>query len=180
MNEPDNQREQDEFLVSQYMDGTLDEPARSKFEQRLAIDVDFAKLLGEYHAVESAIGSWAEQPPELDWSRFEAGVRRGQESIDSAGRRTLKIYRLFVPLAVAASVVFAFSLWSSVPSIDATTVAMVTVGAPEPIAQQDAEMRVTYGFRESDTGEYPGGPAPSLVLAKAAVGSHVRWPAIDG
>ena len=180
MNEPDSQREQNEFLVSQYMDGALDETPRREFEQRLASDADLARLLGEYRAVDAAIGSWAERPPDLDWSRFENEVRRGRERIDATGRRTAGIYRLVVALAVAASIAFAFSLWRRVPRIDATTVAVVTVGAPETIAQPDAEVHVTYGQRESDTAEYADAPAPSLVLAKAAVGSHVRWPAIDG
>lgn len=179
MNDPDNQREQGDFLVSQYVDGTLDATARREFEQRLASDVDLAKLVREYRAVDSAIGSWAERSPDLDWFRFEADVRRGRERIDAAGRGMPRIHGLFVPLAAAASIVFALSLWRSVPSNDATTVAMVTVGAPETIAQPDAEIHVTYGHRESDGVEYAEA-APSLVLAKAAVGGHVRWPAIDG
>ena len=139
-----------------------------------------SQLVREYRAVDSAIDSWAEQPPDLDWSRFESDVRRGRERIDATGRRAPRVFRLFVPLAAAASIVFAFSLWSNLPSIDATTVAMVTVGAPETIIEADAEVYVTYGYRESDTAEYADAPTPSLVLAKAAVGSHVQWPAIEG
>lgn len=180
MNESDQQREHDEFLVSQYIDDTLDDSARREFERRLATDADLVKLLGEYRVVDAAIGSWAEQPPDLDWSRFEADVRRGRERIDAVGQRTRRIYKLFVPLAAAASIVFAFSLWPSAPSIDATTVAVVAVDAPETIAETDAEIRVTYGYRETEIREYESAPAPGFVLAKAAVGGHVRWPAIDG
>ena len=179
MNPSDKRREQDEFLVSQYLDGTLDETRRPEFERRLATDGELAGLLREYRALDSAIGWWAEHPPELDWPRFEAAVRKGRRRLDAPGRRVPGVYRLFVPLAAAASIVFAFALWRSTPSREVATVAVVTLGAPADVERTDADFQVTYGYRESAREDYVGSSPGPVVLAKAAVGSQVRWPQVD-
>jgi len=172
-------RDGDEFLVSQYLDGTLDDAECRKFEQRLETDSELSALLRAYRAVDEAIGSWARRAPEIDWSRFELDVRKGREKIDSPGRPVPVVYKLFVPLAVAASVMFAFVLLRSTVVTNVSEATVVVVGAPKGVEHETAVFEVTYSYRDAEVNEFDDPLPARVVLAKAAVGGHVRWPRVD-
>src|SRR5687767_5326404 len=103
-----------EFSISQYLDGTLGAREREALEERLATDAEARAIYAEYQALQSALD--AAPLPQVNWDRLAAHLS------DAVARQELpaqsyKISRWLQParLAVAASVVLAagigFSIW---------------------------------------------------------------------
>lgn len=111
LNDP---RLQDEFLISQYLDGDLDEGSARELEARFETDTELAALLDRMRATDALVSEWALPVPELDWDRFtqEATDRRERFAWQHRRRRL----QLFVPLAAAAVLILAVTLfWKGSP-----------------------------------------------------------------
>ena len=80
---PDDQQEQKAYLLSQYLDGDLDEADRREVERMLAEDSQWALELERLKKVDELAKRWGEHVPELDWERFT------QQALVSLRRRAL-------------------------------------------------------------------------------------------
>ncbi|MCH7813804.1 MAG: hypothetical protein IID40_07265 [Planctomycetes bacterium] len=109
MNSPDPS-EQQEFLLSQYLDGQLDDDARRRVEGRLRTDADLADSLEQLRQIDRLVRESAGPAPELDWERFTAQAAMRREA-EADWRRRRRILRLYAPLAAAALVVLACTLY---------------------------------------------------------------------
>lgn len=69
-----SQQEQFEFLISQYVDGTLNELEMRIVEDRLKTDLAARELLEEYRALNSALATHV-TGPEVDFDEFRAQMR---------------------------------------------------------------------------------------------------------
>ncbi|HUU83375.1 MAG TPA: hypothetical protein VM243_07710 [Phycisphaerae bacterium] len=122
--------EQLEFLLSQYLDGDLDEATLAEVERRLATDAELAASLATLRRTNELIRAWGGPVPEVDSDRFveESAVRREAED---AWRHRRRILRLYAPLSAAAMILLAFTLHLAIrsPQLDSTgrSVAMVSV-----------------------------------------------------
>jgi anti-sigma factor RsiW len=99
-----NDNQDQEFLLSQYLDGTLDEPARLEVERRLKQDPRLADLLEQLRRTDQLVTDWAGPRPELNWERFALEATRRREDFESARRRQ-RVFRLFAPLSAAAAII---------------------------------------------------------------------------
>ena len=63
-----------EFLISQYLDGTLDAERRRTLARRIEQDPAMARLLEEYRALEQLTRQAAGGVPEVDWEVFAARI----------------------------------------------------------------------------------------------------------
>ena len=100
-------RDELEFSISQYLDGTLADAERDALEVRLAGDVEARALLAEYRAIDA--GLKAMPLPAVNWDAFASHVSSAVTDAD-ASAHTYRIgggYRMTRWLAAAAAVVVA-------------------------------------------------------------------------
>jgi len=130
MSTPPDNRESLEYLLSQYLDGQLDEAARADVERKLASDARLASMLADLRRVDDWVRAWGERPPVVDAEAFVAGARLRRENAE-AGRRVIRLYRWRAPLAAAAAVTLLVTGWlvtRSGPPVGSDTGAVVAEG----------------------------------------------------
>src|SRR5688500_20230694 len=102
-------RDELEFSISQYLDGTLGEAEEAALETRLASDADARALLGEYRRLDRTLK--AAPLPAFDYGalsdRISAAVAREDEPAQSY---RLHWVRTAAGLAIAACVVIAVEI----------------------------------------------------------------------
>jgi len=106
----DDNADQLEFLLGQYLDGDLDTAAAQDMERRLANDPALAAQLEQLRRIDGLVRDWAGPPPELDWDRFTAQAAR-RRAADQAWWRRSRRLRLYAPLSAAAVLVLAVTLY---------------------------------------------------------------------
>jgi len=183
MSSPDPS-EQDEFLVSRYLDGALDEDERRAFEHRLNGDPRIAALVQQYRTVDALVRRAAAEVPQVDWGRFEAEFRRRRAASDAASRRSVRFIRVFAPLAAAAAIAITFSLLyrpATEPGGGGTGAIVSTVEVDRPTVAEPVieESVVVYSYNpvlsfDAQADDEPARP----VIALAAVGGDIHWPAL--
>src|SRR5438105_9598088 len=97
-------REQLEFSISQYLDGTLPDEQRSLLERRFEADAEARKLLAEYRALNDVLR--IENPmPEMNWERLadRLSASLADEDLPAVSYRIRPRFS-FTALAIAASV----------------------------------------------------------------------------
>ncbi len=116
---PGDQQEQKAFLLSQYLDGDLDEAGRREVEQMLAEDSQWALELERLKKVDELAKRWGAPAPELDWDRFTLQVswRRAAEQASQPKRG---LYRVLAPLPIAAAIALIATVYVAVMRPDAT------------------------------------------------------------
>ena len=177
-------KERDEYLVSQYVDGVLDDGERRVFERRLREEPRLADLLAEYREVDRLVRASVGAVPEVDWGRFAAQFTRRRVAQDTAARRWPGVFRVFAPLAAAAAIALALSLLyrSNVERNGIGGGAMVSaveVDRPAMVGDEASVSIVAYSYDPGDSydpGEADAGDGP--VIAMAAVGKDVYWPTL--
>ncbi len=131
MPDPSDNRESPEYLLSQYMDGQLDEPARAEVERKLAGDGKWASMLADLRRVDDLVRAWAERIPVSDTEKFVADARLRREN-SRAGRPVVRLYRWMTPLAAAAVLALLVTGWvvthSSRPAASPTGGTVATIG----------------------------------------------------
>jgi anti-sigma factor RsiW len=97
-------RDELEFHISQYLDGTLVEPEQSSLEARLAEDADARALLDEYRRLDVALK--AAPVPAVNWDALSAQIcgAVADQQEEPAGTYRIGFFRTMAGLAVAASV----------------------------------------------------------------------------
>lgn len=124
-------RDELEFSISQYVDGTLGDAERDAVDERLARDAEARELLAEYHSLQGVLAS--EPMPQMDWvalsDRISSAVSR-----EPLPAQSYKINQWFAParIAIAASVLIAAGIGFGVLRNTSTT--QTTVAAPQPIS----------------------------------------------
>ena len=141
------------YLLSQYLDGTLDPAARRELEKRLVADPALARQLAELRQVDQWVRDWGEGVPSLDFERFAEQVCQGRRQIDRQRRSRRYLLYAGAPLAAAAAVVIAVSVFMFEPSTATrpSAIAMVAVDRPQLVDGDQAAgsvARVSFDRRE--------------------------------
>jgi negative regulator of sigma E activity len=116
-------RDELEFSISQYLDGTLGTRERDALDERLATDAVARELYAEYQALQGVLA--AAPVPAVDWNAFAARVS-GAVAREEMPAQSYKIARWLQParLAIAASVLVAagigFAVLKSMPGVKPT------------------------------------------------------------
>ena len=148
--------EQDEFLLSQLLDGDLPQADADALRERMASEPD---LQGAYDAMASVDGLLAERRSdrvELDWDRFQAEVMADVEA-SSKTIRFASWFRVGAPMAAAAAIALVFTLSRGPTAENGTSVAqnnptpspagliMVHIEKPQPAsAQTGGKIRINF------------------------------------
>lgn len=101
MGSPRDRNEKREFLLSQYLDGQLDDAARAGLEAELSSDPELRKSLEQMRRVDQFIHQWGAQVPDVDADRFVAVARQRCETYEQS-RKVVRVYRVLAALAMAA------------------------------------------------------------------------------
>jgi negative regulator of sigma E activity len=146
-------RDELEFSISQYVDGTLvDDRQRSALEERLATDAEARVLYAEYQSLQGVLATSLPAMPEVDWDQFAARVSAAVDR-EQMPAQSYKISRWFsqpMKFAMAASVfiagAIAFTLMrpgasntGTLPATNAPT-QIVRVDSPVPAAGTSPEV----------------------------------------
>jgi anti-sigma factor RsiW len=97
-------RDELEFRISQYLDGTLAAGERAALEDRLATDADARAVLDEYRRLETVLK--AAPAPAIHWDRFAEQVCAAVADAEEEPAQTYRIgwVRTMASLALAAAV----------------------------------------------------------------------------
>lgn len=99
-----------EFLLSEYVSGSLSARDARKLERRLREDAALREQLEQYVALEQELAGLSEEgPADVDYASQRTQIVRALErkALLDVPRRVPVIRRLFVPLAAAATLVMA-------------------------------------------------------------------------
>ncbi len=154
--------ENDEYLLSQFLDGALSQDEERALRERLEGDAGLAQCLDDYRRVDRLAVEWSADTPEADWTRFEGEFQRRRALSDQPSRRSL-VFKLFAPLAAAAALFVAFTANQGVPQSPTMFVEIsraVSVSAAQP------ESFVSYGPGENHVSN------GNVVIAFASVGGR--------
>jgi anti-sigma factor RsiW len=191
MLERNDPQEQNEFLISRYLDGALDEAQGREFEARVQSDAGLAGLLERHRAVEGMVRAWGQEVPDVGWPAFESEFQRRRALAEPPLRRSSLVFKLFAPLAAAAAILMAFLLMPDAETPHGTRLAsapevMIEIARPQPVSTEPGEAYVSYSYRPRETEakvsrsgpEHGGaalGHATTVVIAYASVGARVDW-----
>ncbi len=131
-------RDELEFSISQYVDGTLGARERDALDERLATDAEARALVSEYQSLQTVLA--AAPMPNVRWEQL-AGHISAAVAHEEAPAQSYKISAWLKPLrlAIAASVLIAAGVTFTMlrPSGDGTKPAPVIASAPTRIVKVD-------------------------------------------
>lgn len=97
-----------EFLISQYVDGTLDVPTRKTIEQQLLTDLSARELYKEQRETQDLLDDLGSRIPLINWNEFESKLSfRLEQEVPAGGMKISAWRRWSRPVAVAASLLLA-------------------------------------------------------------------------
>lgn len=149
--------EQLEFAISQYIDGTLDEGARTELEGLLAKDPDLQVVLEGHQNLTELLRSVP--APEVRWDSLSEAISLAiDEDLESRARRASWWIQFRVPvgLAAAASIILVVGIWlhylvgpkpTPTPNAVPTLNALIVQGpeADKPQGRQIADVSIGPG-----------------------------------
>ncbi len=95
-----------DFLISQYVDGSLDAAGRKYIETQIANDPGSRQLLKDHRDVQDLLDDYASRLPMIDWNGFDAQLAVRLEKTQSQSKSNSH-WRWIKPAAIAASVMLA-------------------------------------------------------------------------
>ena len=134
-------RDELEFSISQYVDGTLvDDQQRSALEERLATDAEARALYAEYQTLQGVLTTSLPAMPEVDWDQFAARVSAAVDR-EEMPAQSYKISRWFsapMKFAMAASVLVAGAIAFTVMRQDNSNTGTSPTNTPTQIVRVDS------------------------------------------
>jgi hypothetical protein len=111
-----------EFLISQFVDGTLDAATRKTIEQQLLTDPVARRIYKEQHETQELLDDWGNRLPMINWAEFDnvLATRLEKEAVVpekiSLWRKWSKPLAIAASLFVAAGVGYAFHAMQADPA----------------------------------------------------------------
>jgi anti-sigma factor RsiW len=147
---PQNDAEQREFLISQYIDGALDDATRDKVHDLVETDPEWTNGFKRYLAVDDAVREHGHVSPDVNYDAMRRSITQQRRQLERLINRRRLIIRIATPLAAAASiaiVLVAMSVTPTTPDARPDLATAVHSGWYYPAMNPDAqpELFVTYG-----------------------------------
>jgi anti-sigma factor RsiW len=99
-----------DFLISQYVDGSLDTASRKSMEQRLLTDPESRKLYTDHREVQDLLDDWGNRIPLINWDDFDNKLASRLEKETVGGNSPWLFRRWMRPVAAAAALFLAASV----------------------------------------------------------------------
>jgi hypothetical protein len=99
-----------DFLISQYVDGTLEVAGKKSVEQNLLTNPEARRLYAEHRDVQDLLDDYGSRIPLINWGEFDAQLDARLEA-EARGKQRVSIFRRRLrPVAAAAALVVAAAL----------------------------------------------------------------------
>lgn len=150
------------FLLSEYLDGSLDAEQSRDLEREMAADPELRREFESMRKLSTLIQrAGSTDSIELDWERFTWENRDRREAADAASRRRL-MFRVFVPLAAAAALLLVFTTTfqqlQPVPDDVVSVATLVTIDRAGPQVPASAGVEVSVSRELPDDVLVTSGP----------------------
>jgi anti-sigma factor RsiW len=163
-----------EFLISQYIDGTISPDDRVALEARLATDVEARELVREYRKLEGLIQANVPPVPEVD---YDALTSRINDAIDEQQAERTRRFRIpwiggGIGLALAASVMIVIGTWMRTATPTKTGPGQLAAGkAVAEVAVVFPEVSISPGpaVQVVEISGPAGGGSASIAISEAIV-----------
>jgi len=116
---PENQHL--DFLISQYVDGTLEGAGKKSVEQKLLHDPEARKLYADHRETQDILDDYGSRIPMVNWSEFDKKLEARLEIEAAEKQRINRFRRRMKPIAVAAALLVAVSLGYAAHALSRTT-----------------------------------------------------------
>jgi hypothetical protein len=108
MQQADNQHL--DFLISQYVDGTLEGTGKKSVEQKMLLDPAARALYAEHRETQDLLDDWGNRLPLINWNEFDATLATRLDEQAREQERASIFRRRMKPIAAAAALLLAASL----------------------------------------------------------------------
>ncbi len=108
MQQPDNQHL--DFLISQYVDGTLEGSGKKSVEQKMLLDPAARALYTEHRETQDVLDDWGNRLPLIDWNAFDSKLSTRLDEEAKEQERVSIFRRRMKPVAAAAALLLAASV----------------------------------------------------------------------
>ena len=98
-----NENQHLDYLISQYVDGTLDAGNKKSLEQRMVNDPDARAIYKEHRDVQDLLDDWGNRIPLIRWDDFDKKLAEKLEHVSVGGQRVSIFRRWGRPLSAAAA-----------------------------------------------------------------------------
>jgi len=125
-----------DFLISQYVDGTLDAANRKLIEQQLAASPEARALLKSHRETQDVLDDYGSRIPLINWDEFDKKLATRLEHESLAEQRGKAFRHWMRPMAAAAALFiatgmgYAWHAWSGVATTSGTNPPAVVHLAP--------------------------------------------------
>ncbi len=99
-----------DFLISQYVDGTLETAGRKSVEQNLLTNPEARRLYAEHRDVQDLLDDFGSRIPLINWGEFDARLDARLEAEAREKQRASIFHRRMRPVAAAAALAVAATL----------------------------------------------------------------------
>ena len=99
-----------DFLISQYVDGSLEGAGKKSVEQKMLSDPGARKLYAEHREVQDILDDYGSRIPMINWGEFEKQLDGRLEVEAREKQRASRFRRRMKPVAAAAALFIAVSL----------------------------------------------------------------------
>lgn len=150
MQQADNQHL--DFLISQYVDGTLEGTGKKSVEQKMLLDPAARALYAEHRETQDLLDDWGNRLPLINWNEFDAKLATRLDEEAKEQERASIFRRRMKPIAAAAALLLAASLgygWHALSHRGTT--GSVPGGMVQALSAPDARPRTMAQYPESST-----------------------------
>jgi anti-sigma factor RsiW len=99
-----------EFLISQYVDDTLDAPNRKFVEKQIVSDPAARRLLKDHREMQEMLDDWGSRIPLVDWNAFDRDLNAKLE-LEQTPELQISRWRIWLrPVAAAAAITMAVAV----------------------------------------------------------------------
>jgi len=109
-----------DFLISQYVDGTLEGAGKKSVEQKMLLDPAARALYAEHQETQDLLDDWGNRLPLIDWNAFDAKLSQKLDEHAKEQERVTIFRRRLKPVAAAAALLLAASVgygWHAVSQV---------------------------------------------------------------
>lgn len=99
-----------DFLISQYVDGSLEGANKKSVEQKMLTDPEARKLYTQHREVQDILDDYGSRIPMVNWDEFDRKLDARLEVEAQEKQRVSRFRRRMKPLAAAAALLLAVSL----------------------------------------------------------------------
>ena len=169
-----------DFLISQYVDGTLEVAGKKSVEQKLLTDPEARRLYTEHRDVQDLLDDYGSRIPLVNWGEFDKKLEARLEAEAREKQRASMFRRWLRPVAAAAALAIAATLgytWHALSHeksnlLVPTTNPTVSAGVAPPvavIADRPAENQASYvGMRVTEGGAQGAGSVEGMAFGAPA------------